>query len=227
MAAPHESESTVTHPRRRSRAAALAVGAAFLFLAACSGGGSTPTATAPATVAPTAPSTATATAPSTRTATPVKTATATPSAVATLPPLPSATAPAGPTPPAGYAQSCAADHPWAEQVDKPFVCIDAPAPGAVLPAGTPLEVRGFAGGSFESHVLVEVRAVNADGTVADPALVSEPLTYIATDVGMPGWWSTTIDLPTGAPPRLRVIASFTSPRDGSVVAQASVDIQAK
>jgi len=132
------------------------------------------------------------------------------------------TAPAGPTPPAGYAQSCAAAAPWGVQVSAPFVCIDAPAAGTTVPPGSDLVVSGYAGGSFESHVLVEVGGVLAQ--TASDMVATVPLTYVAPDVGMPGFWSTTIRLPAdGLPSTLRVTASFSSPRDGSVVASASVD----
>ncbi|MEI7925182.1 MAG: hypothetical protein WCI61_03175 [Chloroflexota bacterium] len=50
-------------------------------------------------------------------------------------------------------------------------------------------------------------------------------TYSAPDVGMPGAWRVTLSIPASAPVgAARVIAHFDSPRDGSVVAQAMVDI---
>jgi len=135
------------------------------------------------------------------------------------------TPPAGPTPPAGYAQSCASAYPWAQQVKVPFVCISEPVGGASLSLGGPLEVSGYAGGSFENNVVIEVQRILASGSAAAEALVLTPLTYVATDAGMPGFWRTTLTLPSGiAPGPLRVVARFNSPRDGTLVAEATVDI---
>jgi hypothetical protein len=87
-------------------------------------------------------------------------------------------------------------------------------------------VRGFAGGSFENNVVVELRLLGADGSVGSGMLARTSLTYTAPDVGMPGGWQTTISLPaSGLPSNVRVFAYFVSPRDGSRVAEATVDIQ--
>jgi len=150
---------------------------------------------------------------------PVVTASATPSGTPT--PLP----PAGPTPPAGYAASCASAAAWGRQVTKPFVCIDEPKAGATVSRGGTLIVRGYAGGSFEHNVVVEVRAVDGAGHLAATPLFLKPLTYSAPDIGMPGAWQMVVPVPPAAPAGLAcVIAHFESPRDGSRVAEAAVDV---
>lgn len=114
--------------------------------------------------------------------------------------------------------------PWGKQVTKPFVCIDGPSAGAVVSRGGTLMVRGYAGGSFENNVVVEVRTVDASGALAAAPLVLKPTTYIAPDIGMPGSWSVELAIPVGAPSNARVIAHFESPKDGERVAEASVAI---
>ena len=183
-----------------------------------------PTAASSTTIAPPAPASAPIAA-----VTPVITATgtATPPAspTPTAPASDTATPPVGPTPPAGYAESCAAGYQWARQVTTAFVCISEPASGMRVLPGAPLTVNGYAGGSFENNVVIEVHRVLASGGAAPESLVLTPLTYIAADIGTPGFWRTALTLPTGlAPGPLRVIARFNSPRDGALVAQATVDI---
>ena len=127
-------------------------------------------------------------------------------------------------PPAGYAQSCAKDAPWGKIVTKAFVCLDAPAKDAHVARGGTLTVRGYAGGSFESNVVVEVRPFVA-GQPPASSLVMRPLTYAAPDMGMPGGWQVDLPIPASAPRGpARVVAHFESPKDGSTVAQTSIDI---
>ena len=181
-----------------------------------------------ATPTPSAPSTGTPVATASRVpSTPLPTAT--PSASATLPttlPSPSSS-PSAPRPgqaaPAGYAQSCAKDVPWGVQVSKPFICLDGPPAGTRVVRGSSIIVTGYAGGSFESNVVTEVRAlIDREPGIR---LANVPSTYSAPDVGMPGAWRVTLGIPASAPVgAARVIAHFDSPRDGSVVAQAMVDI---
>ena len=185
------------------------------LLVACDRGTATPA----STPSPTASVIATAPVP--------PTATASASATATASPTPTAfpTAPAGPTPPPGYATSCAAAYPWGKQVTKAFVCFEQPSKGASVNRGGTLTVRGYAGGSFENNVVVEVRTVSASGELAPGTIVKMPTTYIAPDAGMPGFWQLIFTLPaSGQPSNARVIAYFESPRDGSRVTEASVDI---
>lgn len=90
--------------------------------------------------------------------------------------------------------------------------------------GGTLVVRGYAGGSFENNVVVEVRTVDASGALAAAPLVLKPMTYVAPDLGMPGFWTVELAIPAGAPSNARVMAHFESPKDGARVAEASVDI---
>lgn len=202
------------HPILRLAAPALAAA----LLVACDRGNtpapaSTPTAaTSPAASPSASPAVATTASP-TASATASRTFTAFP------------TAPAGPTPPAGYAASCASAFPWGKQVTKAFVCIEEPKAGAAVSRGGTLVVRGYAGGSFENNVVVEVRTVDAAGRLAADTIAFTPLTYVATDMGMPGFWQAIFTLPaSGQPSNARVIAHFESPKDGARVAEASVDI---
>ncbi|MCC6237229.1 MAG: hypothetical protein IT299_06610 [Dehalococcoidia bacterium] len=176
-------------------------------------------------------------------ATSVATAPRPPSTTATArppTPSPSASALAGsPTPivipldpdaePPGYARSCAAEFPWGRQVTRGFVCIE-PSYGLAKDrsgALTALTIRGYAGGSFENNVVVDLVEIAPDGSTGR-LVVRAPLTYRSPEIGMPGAW--TIELvptpPLPAPlPLLRVVAHFESPRDGSRVAEATLDLK--
>ena len=170
------------------------------------------------------------------TATPTRTVEATPTSTATPARTPSPTAsptptatsmPGGPqsatTPPSGYAQSCAKDVPWGKQVTKPMLCLDGPAVGTKVARGGRVTVQGYAGGSFESNVVVEVSALV--DRAPSGTLVKTALTYGAPDIGMPGAFEVTFTIPASAVPGpTRVTAHFDSPRDGSIVMSASVDI---
>lgn len=175
--------------------------------------------------------------------------TASPSVVATAPRPPSTTATARPpataspktgpaTPiaapfnpdaePQGYAQSCAAEFPWGRQVTRAFVCIESPyvLQRTVQGALSGVLVQGYAGGSFENNVVVDLVELASDGSVTR-TVARQALTYRAPDVGMPGAWSVSLQLPSNGPAptgRLRVIAHFESPRDGARVAEDSVDL---
>jgi hypothetical protein len=145
------------------------------------------------------------------------TATATISATSALPP---ATGTAAGGAPSGYATSCAAGYPWGRQVTRAFVCIEAPNSGSMVTRGQSVVVRGYAGGSFENNVVVELH--DANGNVP----VKEPITYTAPDVGMPGFWETRVPMPVGVPlGPARIVAYFASPRDGGIVALASVELR--
>lgn len=108
-----------------------------------------------------------------------------------------------------------------------FVCIEQPTRGTSVTRGSPLTVRGYAGGSFENNVVVEVWLVNASGVMASGTLVQMPVTYVAPDSGMPGFWQAVFNIPAGQPSNARRVAHFESPRDGARVAEASVDIVLK
>lgn len=105
------------------------------------------------------------------------------------------------------------------------MCIEEPKAAAAFSRGGPLTVRGYAGGSFENNVVVEVRLVGPGGSLAAGTLVQASHTYVAPDAGMPGFWQATFALPAGGQPSdARVIAHFESPKDGARVTEASVDI---
>ena len=108
------------------------------------------------------------------------------------------------------------------------MCIDSPYVLQRTPQGalTGVIVQGYAGGSFENNVVVAVVEVAPDGSTGR-TLAREALTYRAPGVGMPGAWSVSLQLPSSGPPptgRLRVVAYFESPRDGSRAAEDSVDL---
>lgn len=185
----------------------------LLLATACTATSPTPIPTPSATATPSATPAASASPTPTASATPART----PTATATPAVPPSVT-----TPPAGYAQSCAKAIPWGRQVTAPFVCIDVPTAGTRMPRGTHLDVRGYAGGSFESNLIVEASVVQP---VTPGGSMRNVLTYAAPDVGMPGAWQTTLNFPaSGLPWTWRITAYFTSPRDGSRVVETSVDV---
>ncbi|TAK73695.1 MAG: hypothetical protein EPO16_12130 [Dehalococcoidia bacterium] len=199
---------------------AVPVVAAALLVACNRGDKPAPTSTASPAASVTATPTSTASA-----ATATATASATPTATASRTPTAFPTGPAGPTPPAGYATSCAAAFPWGRQVTRPFVCIEEPKAAAAFSRGGPLLVRGYAGGSFENNVVVQVRLKDASGRLPEKPLFQVPLTYVAPDAGMPGFWQVVFTLPGDIQASDgRVTALFFSPKDGAVVAETSVDI---
>ncbi len=149
----------------------------------------------------------TSTSPATSTATSTSTATVAPTATST---------PAGP---AGYAASCAAGYPWGQPVTGPFVCIQSPAGVATL--GSSVALSGYAGGSFENNVVIEIRDQN------DVRLGGQPVTYSAPEVGTPGSWQLTLPVPPGQPSGSpgRIVAFFSSARDGGIVALDSIEVR--
>lgn len=87
-----------------------------------------------------------------------------------------------------------------------------------------VHVQGYAGGSFESNVVIDLVEV-ASGGASGRVLARQAMTYRAPDVGMPGPWDAALDVPAeAARARLRVVAHFESPRDGSRVAEATLDL---
>jgi len=116
--------------------------------------------------------------------------------------------------------------PWGVQVSKPFVCLDAPASGTRVARGGSLDVRGYARGSFENNVVIEVNTlVDREPTTR---LVQTPYTYRAPDLGMPGAFQVAVTIPATAPVGpTRVTAYFGSPRGlpgDERIAVATVDI---
>ncbi|MDA0302330.1 MAG: hypothetical protein O2822_07360 [Chloroflexi bacterium] len=182
----------------------------------------TPTATTTTAGTPSAPGTGMGTGGAAPSPSPASPSSTPPTVLPSPSSTPIAPAPGHEVPP-GYAQSCASDVPWGGQVSKAFVCLDAPDAGVRVARGGTVQVRGVAGGSFESNVVVEVRAlVNREPAAR---LAMSPLTYAAPDLGMPGMWEITLTIPaTATVGPARVSAHFDSPKDGSTVAQAAVDI---
>ncbi len=101
----------------------------------------------------------------------------------------------------------------------PFVCIQVPISGITL--GSSVQLSGYAGGSFENNVVIALRDEN------NATLVQQALTYTSPDAGMPGSWQLTLAAPSGQPSNSpgRIIAYFTSPRDGQVVALDSIEVR--
>ena len=158
--------------------------------------------------------------PSTRPIPPTVGPTTTPLASTPAPTVATASAPGG------YERSCAAEFPWARQVSRAFVCLESAASrpdNALL-----IDVRGYAGGSFENNVVLELWTVDSG-----QPLLRRALTYTAPDVGMPGYFATTFNIedpakpgdrrPQYQPGPARVVAHFDSPRDGSRVAEDVID----
>ena len=133
--------------------------------------------------------------------------------------------PALPEAPEGYAASCAAAFPWGRRVARAFACIETPRQGTSIDVrpGDEIVVRGYAGGSFENNVVLEVVRIDPAGGLAG-ALAQGPLTYEAPDVGMPGAWEWRFRIPLVEPGTVRILAHFESPRDGARVAEASAEV---
>jgi len=104
-------------------------------------------------------------------------------------------------------------------VTGPFICIQFPNSGITPTTTVPLS--GYAGGSFENNVVVALRDQN------NATLLQQAVTYTAPDAGMPGGWQANIVLPPGQPSGSpgRIVAYFTSPRDGQVVALDSIELR--
>jgi heat shock protein HslJ len=103
---------------------------------------------------------------------------------------------------------------------QPYITIDEPVQGATIDISNPVLVRGSGGGLFEGNVVVE--ALDWQGNV----LARVPTTLQGPDVGAggEGTWSAemTIDVEPGTAGKIR--AYSTSPADGSIVAEALVDV---
>lgn len=170
------------------------------------------------TVSPT-PAAPSGTATPAATSTLVATSTVAASSTAAATRTPAATSTSAPGAPAGYTTSCAAGYPWGQTAAGPFVCIQSPTGGLTL--GSTVELSGYAGGSFENSVVIEVRDEN------DVPLAQRPLTYSSPEVGTPGSWQVTLPVPPGQPSDSpgRIVAFFGSPRDGGIVALDSIEVR--
>jgi hypothetical protein len=105
-------------------------------------------------------------------------------------------------------------------VGGPTISITGPQDGAVLDLSQPIHVEGTGEGLFEGALMVEAR--DADGNV----LAGQPTIMQGEDVGVgaPGVW--VVDLAVEAEPGTagQIFAYAASPRDGSIVASASVAV---
>jgi hypothetical protein len=155
------------------------------------------------------------------TGTSVGTATVAPSAVATQ--SPADLGKDAKTPPSGYAQSCAASKPWGQQVTAPFVCLDSPKAGSTVNSN--LTISGYAGGAFENSVVLSFYTDTANGRVPGSGESIVPLVYTAPDIGMPGKISVNISMGGATAGTLHLTVSIKSPKDGSNVAQSTVDVK--
>jgi LysM repeat protein len=101
---------------------------------------------------------------------------------------------------------------------KPFITITSPLPGALLPAT--FTVSGTGGGLFEGNVVV--RAVNSAGQV----LAEKPTTLQGVDGGMGGAGTYSVQLTVNVSQNTtgKIVAFSTSPKDGRIVASASVPV---
>jgi LysM repeat protein len=101
---------------------------------------------------------------------------------------------------------------------KPFITIGSPTPGAQLPPS--FGVSGTGGGLFEGSVVV--RALNGAGQV----LAEVPTTLQGANVGAggAGTYSVQLTVHVSANTPGTILAFSTSPKDGKIVASASVPV---
>jgi LysM repeat protein len=101
---------------------------------------------------------------------------------------------------------------------RPFITITTPAPGALLPPT--FTVSGTGGGLFEGALVVQAR--NGAGQV----LAQQPATLQGADVGAGGQGTYSVQLAVNVSQNTAgtIVAFATSPKDGSVVATASVPV---
>ncbi|HLV34913.1 MAG TPA: Gmad2 immunoglobulin-like domain-containing protein, partial [Spirillospora sp.] len=98
------------------------------------------------------------------------------------------------------------------------VSITSPAPGAVLPNMNAISVTGTGTALFENSLVVQ--ALDTTGSI----LAQQPVTTDAPEVGGTGNWQTTlaVNVAPGTPGIIRAFA--TSPNDGSIVAEATINV---
>ncbi len=101
-----------------------------------------------------------------------------------------------------------------------YVTIDEPAQGTVLDVARPVVVRGSGAGLTEANVVVE--ALDAQGNV----LARQPATLQGPDVGTggEGTWSTELSIEAEPGTAGGIRAYHTSPLDGRIVAEDSVEV---
>jgi hypothetical protein len=103
---------------------------------------------------------------------------------------------------------------------QPYIRIDEPTQGALLDISEPVGVRGSGAGLIEGNVVVE--ALDAQGNL----LAQQPTTLQGPDVGTggEGTWSTELSIEAEPGTAGRIRAYNPSPLDGSIVAEASVEV---
>ena len=99
---------------------------------------------------------------------------------------------------------------------QPAIVIQEPQPGAVVDPGQ-IVVNGT--GTALPENSLAVRIVDADGTT-----LAEQAVTVSAELGGAGPWSATFTVVAAAETSGRIEAFSTSPADGSIVAQTSVDI---
>lgn len=101
-----------------------------------------------------------------------------------------------------------------------FITIINPDQGDLLDMTWAVNVKGEAGGLFEGNVVVQ--ALDAAGNI----LTQQPTTIDTPDAGTGGAgpWSVDLRISTEPGTQGRIMAFSTSPVDGSVIAEASVDV---
>jgi hypothetical protein len=118
-------------------------------------------------------------------------------------------------------ESCAAGEPRGVQVSEPFVCIDLPVAGALVRGS--IAVTGHSAGAFEQSIVVEL--LDSNGA----ALVTQPTTVAAPDLGMVGPWAETLvllnvdALPRSGTGVVHVYAEDA--RDGSIAFEDAVEVR--
>lgn len=108
------------------------------------------------------------------------------------------------------------EHPAEDEA--PFISIDSPQAHSGVDGNT-FTVSGEGAGLFEGNVIVEVTGPMGE------TLLSEPTTLVTDEVGGRGAWSFDVSLDSITDvTAVRVRAYSTSPRDGSVIAQDSLQL---
>jgi heat shock protein HslJ len=101
-----------------------------------------------------------------------------------------------------------------------YISISEPVPGAILDITQPIGVLGTGAGLFEGNVVVQV--IDRDGNI----LAQEPTTLQGPDVGTGGEGTWRVELSVETEPGMagKIRAFSPSPVDGSVMAEAIVDV---
>jgi hypothetical protein len=106
----------------------------------------------------------------------------------------------------------------AQNVPAPAITITSPAWGAVVTNEGTITVKGIATNLFEGGLAVQ--ALAADGTI----LAQVATTASGAALGGTGTWSAELTVSTAANTAGRIYAFSTSAKDGSLEAQASIEV---